>query len=70
MENRHTQITVILDLSEMAALRSSANSALRRPRDQARHIIRQALGLDLAAKRDNAGATPTTERTGIATANR
>lgn len=45
MSNRHSQITLVLNRSEMAALRCSADSALRRPRDQARFILREALGL-------------------------
>lgn len=45
MSNRHSQITIVLNQTEMAALRSLSDSALRRPKDQARYILRQALGL-------------------------
>lgn len=43
--SNYTKITLVLDRSETLALNHSATAELRRPRDQARYLIRQALGL-------------------------
>lgn len=38
-------MTIVLSEDEVNALRRSAEVDLRRPRDQARYLVRQALGL-------------------------
>lgn len=38
-------MTIVLSDDEVNALRKSAEVDLRRPRDQARYLVRQALGL-------------------------
>ena len=45
MSNQYTQVTLLLNRKEMDALCNSAHNALRRPKDQARFILRNALGL-------------------------
>jgi hypothetical protein len=40
-----TQITIVLNHHESEALREAAMAALRRPKDQARILLRQCLGL-------------------------
>lgn len=51
-------IYVPLSLSEFEALRRCAQEDTRPPRDQARFLLRQALGLtDRTATRDNAGVS-------------
>ena len=42
---RPMQLTITLDGFESDALRKSALSDLRRPKEQARYLLRQALGL-------------------------
>jgi len=44
--NRYRSINIRLDQSELDALLAAAESELRHPRDQARLILRTALGLD------------------------
>lgn len=73
MDERYTRITVPLSYNEFVALSQSAQCDLRHPRDQARHILRQALGLtetEQESKRDNAGATGNQPHTGIVTVTR
>ncbi len=43
MTNRYTEITLILNPEESSALRNSAELNLRRPRDQARYLLRSIL---------------------------
>ena len=44
--NQHTRITVPLSRDEFEALRDNAVRDYRNPRDQARFILRKALGLE------------------------
>lgn len=45
MDN-HQRLTLIFTTVEMNALRQKAKASLRNPRDQARYLLRLALGLD------------------------
>ena len=52
--NRYRSINIRLDQSELDALVAAAESELRNPRDQARLILRNALGLDSPKKHEGA----------------
>lgn len=56
-----TSIRVPLTHDEFTALSSDATQSLRHPRDQARYIIRTALGLT-EDRRDNAGIVQATNQ--------
>jgi hypothetical protein len=43
--NEYTRITVPLSKDEFAALRDTAGNEYRHPRDHARYLLREALGL-------------------------
>ena len=45
MLNDYTRITILLSRDEFTALREKAISEYRHPRDQARYLLRQTLGL-------------------------
>ena len=62
-------ITIVLSDSEINALRKSAEMELRRPRDQARYLVRQALGLadkPPSAENHNGAGTALGSSTGAA----
>lgn len=64
-----TKISVPLTHDEFTALSSAATRELRAPRDQARFILRQALGLTNEQK-NNAGAIQAANQsTSVTTAN-
>lgn len=44
------RLTLVLDPLEMQALRNAARADLRRPRDQARHILRSALLMEFVTE--------------------
>jgi len=59
---RYTRITVPLSKDEFNALREISDREYRHPRDQARHLLRCALGLDSPTKHET--ATPAFPGTG------
>lgn len=52
-----TRITVPLGKDEFHALRENADREYRHPREQARYLLRLALGLDNSQKHESAGST-------------
>jgi hypothetical protein len=62
-------MTIVLSDDEVNALRRSAEVDLRRPRDQARYLVRQALGLaekPPATEKHNGAAQAVTGNCGAA----
>ena len=53
MDERYTRISVPLGRDEFIALRESATGSYRHPRDQARYLLRLALGLAAATNEPN-----------------
>ena len=51
--NSYERLTVVLNESEMQQLRQAARADLRRPSDQARYLLRLALGLAAATNEPN-----------------
>jgi len=65
----YTRITVPLSREELNALRDAADREYRHPRDQARYLVRQALGLaekPPAAEKHNGAAQAVTGNCGAA----
>lgn len=60
--NRYRSINIRLDQSELDALVAAAESELRNPRDQARLILRNALGMNDPEKHNGAAHAMTGER--------
>ena len=59
-------MTIVLSDDEVNALRKSAEVDLRRPRDQARYLVRQALGLAEKPQTKHNGAEVRQDITGAA----
>lgn len=55
----YTRITVPLSREELNALRDAADREYRHPRDQARYLVRQALGLTSEEKHNGAAQAVT-----------